>query len=476
MGPAFNLGNTTRGSKQRDRKSGWSLFLLNFANKVGAIRLLTPTITHKIAANKCKEHFMFLESHQWQQERRTLEVLSSLSYRTGELGNYLKEIACGVSQLLGVDWSIVTFCQNGVEKVLASSINMGEGDHTYSLHGLLTDTVVQTGQSLVVEDARFTEYGKAPAGYWAYLGVPLRPSHGKVIGTICSFHRKPRRFAPEEVRTAEMFAERAATAIDNYHLYLQQRQFNEILEAEVAKRTEELRIAQISLVERERLAAIGEFAATIVHEIRNPLTTIMLGLNYLKRVNLSEPAQERFSLTLDEASRLERLLCELLLYAKPQVLQITELDINELIGEMLNVVRSMPEALGRKIEFFPTPAVVVVRGDKDKLKQVFINIVRNACEAVAEGNTVTWAIDNCIDSSQVCIQIHNSGNSIPPEVLLRLTEPFYTTKSSGTGLGLAIVKRIVDAHGGELFIHSSTATGTTVKVQLPIAAELHIIK
>ena len=102
---------------------------------------------------------MFLESHQLQQERRTLEVLSSLSYRTGELGNYLKEIACGVSQLLGVDWSIVTFCQNGVEKVLASSINMGEGDHTYSLHGLLTDTVVQTGRSLVVEDARLTEYG-----------------------------------------------------------------------------------------------------------------------------------------------------------------------------------------------------------------------------------------------------------------------------------------------------------------------------
>jgi signal transduction histidine kinase len=403
-----------------------------------------------------------------QQERHTLEVLSSLSYRTGELSRYLQEIACGVSQLLSVDWSVVTLCQNGFEKVLASSINMGDGEHTYSLHGLLTGTVMQTQRPLVVEDARtFTCYGKAPEGYLAYLGVPLRTPQGAVIGTICSFHQKPRKFVDAEVRIVEMFAERAATAIDNYHLYLQQQQFNTTLEAEVAKRTEELRFAQAKLVERERLAAIGEFAATVVHEIRNPLTTVMMGLNYFKRVDLSEPAQERLSLALGEANRLEHLLREILLYAKPHQLQLTELNINEFIREMLNTVRGMPEAQRRRIEFSPALTAVKVKADKDKLKQVFINIVRNACEAVAEAHTVTWAVDTCIAPAQVCIQIHNGGEPIPPDVLSRLTEPFYTTKCSGTGLGLAIVKRIVEAHGGELFIQSTAELGTIVSVQLP---------
>lgn len=410
----------------------------------------------------------FLKSRQLQQEQHTIEVLSSLSYRTGELSSYLQKIACGISQLLGVDWSVVTLCQNGFEKVLASSIEMGEGEHIYSLHGLLTGTVVQTGRVLVVEDARIcTEHGKAPAGYLAYLGVPLRTPQGEAIGTICSFHRKPRKFAAQEVRTAEMFAERAATAIDNYHLYLQQQQFNTTLEAEVAKRTEELRVAQSKLVERERLAAIGEFAAIIVHEIRNPLTTVMMGLNYFKRIDHSKPAQERLSLAVDEAERLERLLSEILLYAKPQILQLTDLNVNEFIGEMLTTICGMPEAKQRRIEFFPALTTVKVRGDKDKLKQVFINIVRNACEAVAQGDTIAWKVDDCIALGLVCIQINNGGEPIPSDVLPMLTEPFYTTKQSGTGLGLAIVKRIVDAHGGEFSIWSTVESGTTVSVKLP---------
>lgn len=414
----------------------------------------------------------FLKSHQWQLEQQTLEVLSSLSYRTGELNSYLKEIACGISRLIGVDWSVVTLCQEGFERVLASSIDIGEAaEQSYSLHGLLTGTVVQTGQCLMVEDTRFCkqEYGKPPEGYRSYLGVPLRPPHGEVIGTICSFHKKPRKYNAIEVRIVEMFAERAATAIDNYYLYKQQQQFNEMLEAEVAKRTEELRVAQAKLMEQARLVAIGEFAAIIVHEIRNPLTTIKMGLNHFKRLDLSEPSKERLYLSLDEANRLERLLREILLYAKPQMLKLTELELNKFITEILESLREMPEALGRQIEFLPAPTEAKVLVDEDKLKQVLINIVRNACEAIAEGETVELQVEHFLNSHQIGIQIHNGGDPIPSEVLLKLTEPFYTTKSSGTGLGLAIVKRIIDAHGGQLSIQSSTAEGTTVSVLLPMA-------
>ena len=116
----------------------------------------------------------------------------------------------------------------------------------------------------------------------------------------------------------ELFAERAATAIDNYHFYQQQCQFNHVLEAEVEKRTAELRATQAKLLEQERLAAIGEFAAIIVHKIRNPLSTMIMELKYFQKTILTDYyPQERLALALSEASRLERLLSEILLYAKP---------------------------------------------------------------------------------------------------------------------------------------------------------------
>ena len=403
----------------------------------------------------------------WQQ-RQTMEILSSISYRAGELSHYLKELACGVSQLLAIDWSVVTLCQDGFGKVLASSVELAETEQVYSSHGLLSSTVIESGCSLAVEDTiACPEYGKGPEGYRAYLGIPLRTSVGEIIGTVCSFHQQPRKFTKDEIQIVEVFAERAATAIDNYHLYQKQQQFNEILEAEIIKRTQELRIAQTKLVEQECLAAIGEFSAMIVHEIRNPLTTMSMGLKYFKKNILTEPAQERLGLALSEASRLEHLLSEILLYAKPQMLQLQELNINQFIQEILILIREMPEAVERQIEFMPASGKIKISGDQDKLKQVFINIIRNACEAIASGNVVTWSVDAQTSPEQVIIIVHNGGEPIPPEVLCKLTKPFYSTKPSGTGLGLAIVKRIVNAHGGELYIQSNQAIGTRVNIKLP---------
>lgn len=421
--------------------------------------------------NQPNQNDIVLPTYQWQRERQTREILSSLSYRAGELSHYLKDIACGVSQLLEIDWSVVTLCQDEFETVLASSVDLGDGEHVYSLHGLLTGTVIKIGRPLAIEDAiACPEYGKAPEGYKSYLGIPLRTSEGEVIGTVCSFHRQPRKFTQDEIQIAELFAERAATAIDNYHLYQKQQQFNESLEAEVTKRTEELRIAQAKLVEQERLAAIGEFSAMIVHEIRNPLTTIGMGLRYFQKTILTESAQERLALALSEASRLEYLLSEILLYAKPQVLQLQELDINEFIQELLILTNEMPEAVERQIEFIPAFPPIKILGDQDKMKQVFINIVRNACEAISPGNVVTLSVASQTAPEQVIITVHNGGEPIAPQILCKLTEPFYSTKPSGTGLGLAIVKRIVTAHGGKLSIQSEELTGTKVNIQLPIIA------
>jgi PAS domain S-box-containing protein len=219
----------------------------------------------------------------------------------------------------------------------------------------------------------------------------------------------------------------------------------------------------------ERLAEIGELAAMIVHEVRNPLTTVLMGLHSFKSMELPERARLRLDLAVEEAQRLQRLLNEILQYTRCQKLQATELEINALIDEMLESIQAMPAAQGRQIAFEAAANPVKVLGDQDKLKQVFINLISNACEAVSAGNVITWKVDPCPHTGTVCIRIHNGGEPIPADVLPRLTKPFFTTKSSGNGLGLAIVRRIVEAHKGELEILSSAAIGgTQVTVVLPV--------
>jgi len=543
-------------------------------------------------------------------DQRTLAVLSSLSYRTGELNSYLREVAQAVSELMSLDWSVVTYCQDGSERILASSIDLGDTtNEVYSLHGSLTGTVVETGTPLVVEDAvTYPAYGAAPEGYHAYLGVPLRTPAGNVIGTICSFQQHPRHFTEAEVQLAELFAERAATAIDNYLLYQQQQRFNEMLEAEVMKRTLELRAAQaklltanleleqrveqrtaelkqaeakfraivenandiifamtqdkvfsyispnvadvlgfqppeveghsiapfihpddvqvwVEMIERllatgqkqsgteyraphkqggwrwlianlglthdadgkpfivgvtrdisdrkqaekalERLAEIGELAAMIVHEVRNPLTTITMALAAFQKLQLSERFQEYLDLASDEAERLQRLLNQILLYSRPQTLQRSHIDLNQFVAATLKALETIPVATGRTLSFNLPETVYQVIADSDKLKQVLINLVTNAYEAIAVGEMITVEL-YAMNEHQVCLQIWNGGAPIASEHLAKLTKPFFTTKTTGTGLGLAIVKRIVEAHAGEFRISSSAATGTIAQVLLPL--------
>lgn len=562
-------------------------------------------------------------------ERQILALLSNLSYRSGELNQYLDKITASVSHLLSSDWSIVTICQDGHGKVVASSSGLGEGDNGFSVHGTLIEEVIQSGRSRIVEDARL-EAGcvKPPAEYLGYLGVPLRTAQGECIGTVCSFFHQPRQFSTEAIQLVEIFAERAATAIDNYQLYQQQQQFNQALEAEVAKRTQELQIAQLQLIEandrleqrieqrtlelrqanaqlqaeiRERqqieaalrqseirfkilvenaadafllvdpangrvldanrqacenlgysyeellkltipeldvkftaeqlakfcqklmigvpstlesehrrkdgsifpieaniclfeaegrllelslvrdisdrkqaeqamarLAEIGELAAMIVHEVRNPLTTVLMALTALQGIDLPEKAQMRLALGLEDAERLQRLLNEILLYARQQFLQNSELELNVLIEDFLKSIQEIPAAEGRTIKLASSLPDAWILGDRDKLKQVFINLVKNACEAVEAGETITCRIDSTVDANQICVSVHNGGSAIAPEVLAKLGTPFFTTKLSGNGLGLAIVRRIVEAHNGKLQIQSEPETGTTVSIKLPL--------
>jgi PAS domain S-box-containing protein len=222
---------------------------------------------------------------------------------------------------------------------------------------------------------------------------------------------------------------------------------------------------------RARLAEIGELAAMIVHEVRNPLTTILMGLHSFATLELPERAQMRLAFALDESERLQRLLNEILLYARDQALDLTPIKLNQCLQDLVEGFKEQPMATQRQIKSIGLDIPVTIAGDLDKLKQVFINLLSNACEAVPAGETVTCSLEHATPN-QIAIRVHNGGDPIPPEVLPKLMQPFFTTKPMGNGLGLAITRRIVEAHQGSLQIESSAETGTLVTVSLPAIAPL----
>ncbi|MGF1569196.1 MAG: ATP-binding protein [Nodosilinea sp.] len=213
------------------------------------------------------------------------------------------------------------------------------------------------------------------------------------------------------------------------------------------------------------LAEIGEMAAMIVHEVRSPFTTVYMALTSFKRMDLPPACQGRLTLALEEAERLKRLLNEILAYAREPRLAQHCLDLGDLCHDLCRSLEKIPAAQDRPIDLVVPAEPVPMRGDRDKLKQVLINLVTNALEAIAPGHTVTWRVTPT--PTHIDIGIHNGGDPIPPEMLPRLTAPFVSTKPEGNGLGLAIARRLVAAHGGQLHIASSPERGTTVTVRLP---------
>ena len=219
----------------------------------------------------------------------------------------------------------------------------------------------------------------------------------------------------------------------------------------------------IQLVESTRLASIGQFASGIVHEIRNPLATISLALEHLKDLTgLPGSTHKRVDLADNEVRRLERLLDDILLYAKPLTLSRRSLDIDELIADVIGGMGQDSAPIVFRSD--PCPAV---SADPDRIRQVLINLLRNAQQASPTGASVQV---RCQPSNghRVEVEIQNGGEPIPEQTLARIFEPFFTSKPGGTGLGLPIVQRIVDAHGGQITLESDTQNGTRALLTLPV--------
>ena len=153
------------------------------------------------------------------------------------------------------------------------------------------------------------------------------------------------------------------------------------------------------------------------------------------------------------------------MYTKPQIVEKEIIDFNQLSQDVLETVYNQ-FSVQYEIQLKIASEPVKVLGDQSKLKQVFINLITNASDAVDQAEPITWKIWQ--EQEQAIVQVHNDGSPIPPEILPKLTKPFFTTKSSGTGLELPIVKRLIESHQGNLSITSNEVEGTTVTINLPI--------
>ena len=276
-----------------------------------------------------------------------------------------------------------------------------------------------------------------------------------VIVADNAFSRQP--ITEEAERLLRLFASSASVALRNAQLITE---LKEALEREQKVREQ--------LVHSERLAAIGELAAKIAHDLRSPLVTIGGYARQLQR-NPSDPqrVQRNVQIIVDEVERLERQLRDLLDFATPKPPKLQRLNLSEMIVRLAEIHRPSMEAAGVQlvIDLPPTPLFVLV--DEVQMERVLLNLWRNAVEAMPEGGTLSVRVWN--ESEFVKISVKDTGIGIVPDELPHIFKPFYTTKSAGSGLGLAICKKIVDDHGGQIEVISEIGQGTTFIITLPAA-------
>lgn len=253
------------------------------------------------------------------------------------------------------------------------------------------------------------------------------------------------------------------------------RSVNKLLDCELAIMvqhyeldTEEKLISRERRAQGDRILAMQTMSAGLAHEVRNPLNAAKLQLELLERrlhrqsddPRLTEPTE----LAQKEIERLTVLLNEFLIFARPPELHAQEVDAVAIVRQVVELERIAGERRNVSLELTAEPAQLLAEVDPAKLHQLVLNLVRNACEAVADGGHVRVGVS--VDEGRCQIRIKDDGPGIPDHVRARIYEPFFSTKDSGTGLGMSIVHSLVSLHGGTIDLETGPH-GTTFEVSIP---------
>ena len=245
-------------------------------------------------------------------------------------------------------------------------------------------------------------------------------------------------------------------------------QWGKTLEKRVEERTKELREMQDSLIQSEKMASLGKMSAGVAHEINNPLTSILINTHLmLEKTEKNHLFQEYLSLIADETIRCTNIVKGLLEFSRQNPPRKVFTDINEIIKRTLQLLEHQAAFQNIRVIKKLDESLPQIKVDKDKIKQVFWNLMINAAEAMPHGGTLTLFSQLSGDKKYVEVVFTDTGAGIPQEYLNKLFDPFFTTKGGGTGLGLAVSYGIIEQHQGKIEVKSEPGKGSVFTISLP---------
>lgn len=282
---------------------------------------------------------------------------------------------------------------------------------------------------------------------------------GELLGAIRVANKKSGDFSEEDSRILGILANNVSVALENAKLY-----------ENLKKQMAELKETQEELVQAAKLAAIGELASNIAHEINNPLTSILGYAELIKEEGDINNIMRDIEVIEKESLRARDIVHQLLEFSRKRPLEIKEIQINDIMSEVLALAAVPLKDSNIKISKLYGD-IPLIEGDANQLKQVFLNIINNAIFAMQGGGSlgITTAMT---DKDSVHIEIRDTGKGIPKEILQRIFEPFFTTKQEkGTGLGLSVSYKIIQSHNGRIDVESEEDRGTKFTIVLPVSVK-----
>ncbi|NOH11381.1 MAG: GAF domain-containing protein [Chloroflexi bacterium] len=340
--------------------------------------------------------------------------------------------------------------------------------YTFPLMSGVAGRVAAIGEPIVVADynswsGKREEDYKAP--FTTVAGVPLKIS-GEVIGALTLQDDRPERsFDAEDIQILQLLAPQVAIFIRNARLY-----------QELEERIAAQRLAEERLIRSAKLAAVGEMAAGVAHELNNPLTTVT-GFSELILEELPEDFSQRadMEMVLKEARRARKVVRRLLDFSRPSEILRQRVDINEILGDILTLVHhlAVTSQVDMRVQLWDD--LPEIRVDRNQIQQVLLNLVHNGIQAMPGGGEmiIKTRLENKSNTDWITVAVEDSGIGIAEKDLPHIFEPFYTTKPTGegTGLGLSVSYGIVSDHGGYIDVFSQLGRGARFTVWLPIEPE-----
>ena len=401
------------------------------------------------------------------QELAALIEINRMVTSSLDLDAVLKATIMGIREILQVEaGSLVLVDEEADRLVFRTTFSPEQGwitGRTIQPGEGIVGYVVQSGEPKLVNDVEFDLHFSAEvdeeAGITsrAILCAPLT-IRGRVIGAIEVINKLDGAFTAWDLELLQAMAASVAVAVDNANLY-----------GELAEFAKELERSQAQLVQAEKMAAIGRLAASIAHEINNPLQAIHNSLHLSLHESLGDNKRSEFlSMAQVEVRRLIEIVQRMLDFYRPSRGGVESTDINGVVENVLALAHKRLQHGNVNVHTSLAPDLPSVPVVPDQITQVFLNIAINAIEAMPSGGDLRLETLLSENGEWVLVRFQDTGPGMSTEQIVNLFEPFYTTKSDGTGLGLAISYGIVERHGGTIEVSSQPGQGATFVVRLPV--------